>query len=373
MNYSQRHLELNARFKLGIDTHLDESNIDIRFFPFRSMQHTADGENISSNQSDDSIDENLSFEYPVFFPNGMQKMNKAILLLHGLNERNWSKYLTWAEYLCQETGKPVILFPIAFHMNRSPLTWCDPRSMGPVMDLRRKRNGKDRSLSFANVAFSERISENPLRFYKSGRQSVYDLAQLFENIKTGDHPLFEENTQIDIFAYSIGAFLAEITLMTNPKKLFSDSKLFIFCGGGIFRSMAGESRTIMDKRAFESLFNYYLNDFATDIKLESTRDKVFETFYSMISPERNQQERELFFKELGNRVKGISLVRDKVMPYVGVVEALGVDYAESHVAQLDFPFPYTHENPFPVSPESEKTIIDGAFTTIFSQAAQFLA
>jgi len=373
MNYSQRHLELNAQFQLGKDIHLDESNIDIRFFTFRSLQHQIVDENIKLNPVDANIDENLVFTYPIFFPHGKQRTSNAILLLHGLNERNWSKYLTWAEYLCESTGKPVILFPIAFHMNRSPQTWCNPRFMQPIMDLRRTRNGKDRSLSFANVAFSERISENPLRFYNSGRQSLYDLAQLFEDIKIGNHPLFNENTHIDIFAYSIGAFLAEITLMTNLHGLFSDSKLFVFCGGGVFRSMSGESRTIMDKKAYESLFNYYLNDFAGDIKFDITRDKVSETFYSMISQERNQHEREQFFNQLGNQVKGISLIRDKVMPYWGMSDAFGTDFAASRIAQLDFPFSYSHENPFPVGDLSEFDAVDNSFIHIFSEAAQFLA
>lgn len=376
MNYSQRQIELNAQFQLGIDTHLSGSDIDIRFCSFTSsaLGSFSDKELISP--EDKNIAENLSFTYPVFIVRETKQANKAILLLHGLNERNWSKYLTWAEYLCKETGKAVILFPIAFHMNRSPITWSNPRALQNLMDLRRKNNGEDRSLSFANVALSERICEKPSRFYSSGRQSINDLAQLFSDIKQGIHPLFTENTQIDIFSYSIGAFLSQITIMTNPEGLFSDSKLFMFCGGGIFSSMFGESRSIMDRSAFARLLQYYMTDFSKEVKPNSITDKIYDSFFSMITPDRKKTEREEFFKQLGNRIEGISLKKDKVIPYRGVVEALGTENAKSRISLLDFSFPYSHENPFPLGnrlKSEEVAEIDASFNRIFGQAAQFLA
>jgi hypothetical protein len=373
MNYSQRQIELNAQFQLGIDTHLSESNIDIRFCSFTSNTFGSliDPELIST--EDKHIRENMSFSYPVFMRKGSAPANKAILLLHGLNERNWSKYLTWAEYLCKETGKPVILFPIAFHMNRSPLNWSNPRALTSLMEMRRRNNGMDRSLSFANVALSERISENPKRFYSSGRQSINDLTQLFTEIKQGTHPFFSENTQVDIFSYSIGSFLSQITIMTNPDGLFSDSKLFMFCGGGIFSSMFGESRSIMDKSAFARLLQYYMNDFSSTVKPASLSDRIYESFFSMISPDKNKAEREDFFKQLGDRIEGISLEKDRVIPYRGVVEAMGNENASSRISLLDFSFPYSHENPFPIVNSSISSEINASFNQIFGRAAQFLA
>jgi hypothetical protein len=136
------------------------------------------------------------------------------------------------------------------------------------------------------VALSERITQAPYRFYSSGRQSVDDITQLVTDIKSGKHPLFCENTQVDVFAYSIGAFLSQIIFMTNPDNLFSDAKLFMFCGGSIFSNMFGQSRTIMDKQAFDRLFSYYLNDFTAQNEQDGC-DKAFHSFYSMIAPERN--------------------------------------------------------------------------------------
>jgi hypothetical protein len=373
MNYSQRYQELNSCFQLGVNTYLAESDTDIRFYSFQSQPLSVEKEKVLINTNDETIIENFSFAYPVFIPHKIKKANKAILLMHGLNERNWSKYLTWAEYLSQKTGKAVILFPIAFHMNRSPLAWSNPRALMPLMELRRKLNGDDRTLSFANVTLSSRISEKPIRFYSSGRQSMLDLTKLFSEVTSGKHPLFEKNTQIDIFSYSIGAFLSQITMMANPANLFTDSKLFMFCGGSIFSSMDGESRSIMDKPAFARLLNYYTADFEADIAENAIHDKGFESFSSMISPERNQAERENFFKRLGNKICGISLAKDSVIPYDGVVKAIGTQCAQKCIQLLDFAFPYTHENPFPTGTKQDKTAVDDSFSNIFSSAAEFLA
>ena len=373
MDYTQRYQELNDLFRLGVDTHLVKSNIDIRYFSFQSLNEEELFTKVAPDKIDEKINENKTFLYPVFMPGGVKKAEKAILLLHGLNERNWNKYLTWAEYLCSKTGKPVILFPIAFHMNRSPLSWTNPRSLLSILNLRRQQNAVDRSLSFANVALSERISEKPYRFYSSGRQSIRDLSNLFEQIKDGKQILFKENTQIDIFAYSIGAFLAEITMMTNPQTLFSDSKLFLFCGGGIFSSMVGQSRSIMDRKAFEILYDYYLNHFTKSEKSNTVIDRIFDSFYCMISSDRNQVEREHFFNQLDNKLKGISLENDKVMPYHGITEALGTNFAKNHFSQMNFSFPYTHENPFPVGANFDSKEVDNSFNKVFSDISDFLS
>ena len=104
-----------------------------------------------------------------------------------------------------------------------------------------------------------------MRFFKSGYQTVADIVRLASDIRNGKHPMIPRTRNINIFAYSIGAFLAEIIMMGNPDNLFSDSKLFIFCGGSVFSNMKGASKFIMDKRAFDRVYNYYLYDFEKTI------------------------------------------------------------------------------------------------------------
>ena len=224
MNYTERFGLLNTVFNCGVPTALPASASTIRFYDFRSEPKSYFNASGTENLFSDNVIENKSFTYPVFVPAGVEKSADVILLMHGLNERNWNKYLTWAEFLCNSTGKTVVLFPIAFHINRSPASWSDPRYLHAIYDLRKRRNANDRSLSLAHVALSERITQAPYRFYSSGRQSIDDITQLVTDIKSGNHPLFCENTKVDVFAYSIGAFLSQIIFMTNPGNLFSDAK-----------------------------------------------------------------------------------------------------------------------------------------------------
>jgi len=372
MNYNKRYQELESEFILGKHTQLSDSNISIQFFPFTSNSLFENNQLPNFSVFDDLVDENNHFEYPVFVYSKDRKYKKAILLLHGLNERYWSKYLTWAEYLCKKTGKPVILFPIAYHMNRSPMSWTNPRFLRSILESRRQKNGEDRSLSYANIAFSERISGNPGRFYTSGRQSVDDITVLLSNIKSGRHPLFEENTEVDVFAYSIGAFLSQILFMINPKNLFADSKLFLFCGGGVFSEMFGQSRSIMDKVAYEKLYNYYVDQFSVENETLFKKDKGWDAFNSMLNSSNNSNERFGFFQKMMSRMEGISLKRDKVIPYSGVVDALG-EVPVKRIELNDFDYEYSHENPFPVFKDNKSELVNDAFNKVFTKAAYFLA
>jgi hypothetical protein len=238
LKYLQRQKELLNHFRVGKNFQLEESGINIQTFAFESKAVASFYDGTDKNLlSDQNIPENKYFNYHVFVPMSTTKSDAFILLLHGLNEKNWDKYLIWAEYLALHTKKPVILFPIAFHINRAPSLWADPRSMKVVMDKLKTETGDHRSLSFVNAALSERLSEKPSRFYSSGRQTINDITQLTSGIKEGNHPLFNSGAKADIFAYSIGSFLSEILLMANPLNLFANSRLFVFCGGSIFIHM----------------------------------------------------------------------------------------------------------------------------------------
>ncbi len=210
--------------------------------------------------SDDTIEVNRHFSYPVIMPSSDYKPSGCIILLHGLNERHWEKYLGWADYLAAQTGKPVLLFPIAYHMNRAPVEWSEPRRMLNLVEQWKRISGDHRSLSTANAALSVRLSQDPTRFYTAGKQTGLDIVQLVRQIKSGQHPLFHSPAKVDIVAYSIGSFLAEIVLMAEEDKLFDDTRLFVFCGGSVFKHMSGDSRYIMDKGAFDTLLHYYCDE-----------------------------------------------------------------------------------------------------------------
>ena len=191
--------------------------------------------------------------------------------------------------------------------------------------------------------------------------------------------LFPVLGNFNVFAYSIGAFLAEIILMGNPDKLFSQSKLFMFCGGSVFSNMNGSSKLIMDSRAFDRVYSYYLYDFEETLTGNSPLVDFLHTsqigmaFRLMIDLGRLKTFRENILNKLRYQIHSISLLRDSVIPSKGIMSTLNNLNKKDIVDVWDFPYGYTHENPFPVfdNPLSKK--VDYWFERVFAEATLFLA
>jgi hypothetical protein len=375
MEYTKTFGELKSIFTIeNKEISIPCSNIKIHNIEFRSDIPI----NEFSNKTDTLISENHSFSYPVFAP-GNRESTKVILLLHGLNERSWVKYLVWAYYLAEYTDSYVILFPISFHINRSPLSWKDPREMVLFMKDRNSTLGEINMSSFANIAISNRLTEDPMRFFKSGYQTSSDIIKLLSGVRNGEHQVIPRTNNFNIFAYSIGAFLAEIMVMGNPEQLFTRTKLFIFCGGSVFSSMRGSSKLIMDSLAFDRVYNYYLYEFEKSLIGKSPLVDFLHTsqigmaFRSMIDLGRLKTFREKILNRLRDQIHSISLLKDSVIPCKGVISTLGNLNKKEIVDVWDFQYIYTHENPFPIFdfPLSKK--VDFWFEKVFAEASLFLA
>jgi hypothetical protein len=331
-------------------------------------------------RDDSSISENISFSYPIFIPEGIAS-RKVILLLHGLNERSWIKYLVWAYWLSQLTGSYVILFPISFHINRSPSSWIDPRKMQEFLKERNKDYGEITMSTFANAALSNRLTEEPMRFFNSGYQTAFDIVKLMNQIRNGNHSVIPEGSNVNIFAYSIGAFLAQILMMGNPDDLFSDTKLFMFCGGSVFSNMQGTSKLIMDSMAYNKIYSYYLNDFEKNINhknpfsefLRSTQ--IGMAFRSMIDLDRFRSFRENILAKLKDQICSIALKKDTVIPADGIIRTMTAMVRNKFkpVEVWDFPYQYSHENPFPVFNNQSHEEVDRCFERLITRAGLFLA
>jgi pimeloyl-ACP methyl ester carboxylesterase len=251
--------------------------------------------------------------------------------------------------------------------------------MMPLLNQRQKAI-KLSDLTFANVALSERLTENPLRFFRSGRQSAEDIVDLLQTIKQGKHQLFEPNTQVDFFAYSIGAFLAQILFLANPKSLLSSSKLFLFCGGARFSEMFGTSRLIMDSQAFISLRKYYLGDFLKELKSNSPfseyimKSQLGHAFQAMLAPDNLKSFREDMLQKLSNQVRVIALKKDKVIPakFIRSTFACIKHKVKGIVEVFDFPYDYSHEMPFPILNSPNNLQVDQSFERVFNSAVEFL-
>jgi hypothetical protein len=304
----------------------------------------------------------------VFAPDRKSRHDRAIILLHGLNERSWDKYLPWAEYLAETTGEAVVLFPLAFHMNRTPVQWCDPRMAMPLVHERRKKMSDLQNSTFANVVLSTRISQEPLRFYLSGLETLHNIVQLVREIRGGEHSFFKPDAAVNIFAYSVGALLSQVLLLANPGELFSATRLFMFCGGAVFSDMNGDARDILDREANTRLHDYYAHTFLRDIMHDSP---VGEAFTMMLGADMLKEQRESFFQRACHRIRAISLRKDTVVPTGGIIKALGVA-AGKILSELDFPFLYSHQIPFPSDKPIDASLLNRAFDSVLRPAAAFL-
>jgi len=381
MDYTASHKILGNILKPGIaDLTLPDLNLIIRQFDFISRPPVIESETeqLTTPESsplrldDEHIQENLMFSYPVIFPGNKQKYERAIILLHGLNERSWTKYLPWAHRLAEELQRPVILFPISFHINRSPASWSNPRLMSAMLPGTRMRNRRNHSASFVNLALSIRLSDKPLRFFTSGRQSLDDLQQLVTGIQAGTHPYFSKGTGIDFFAYSIGAFLSQITMLTYGDSLLSDARLFMFCGGAPFNRMNGVSKLIMDEEAFQRLRFFYLRQFEREIRSKGPLAELTgkqlsgQAFRAMLDGKLFSNWRKDRFQSMEDRIRAVGLKKDGVIPPSGMAEMLSSRQSET----IDFPFQYSHENPFPILGNPGE--VDESFDLVFNRAVSFL-
>jgi len=251
--------------------------------------------------------------------------------------------------------------------------------MATFMNNRYQETGDSAMLSFANAALSSRLSKDPMRFFNSGYQTAIDLIDLLIKIRDGRHEVIPAGCNLNIFAYSIGAFLGGILMLANPEKLFSNTKIFMFCGGSVFSGMNGRSKLIMDNHAFNEVFSFYLSKFE---KSTTSEDKTFNdmpysqlflAFRSMIDRKVLRSFRENRLKKMRDQISAVTLAKDTVIPAVSIIETLKATGVKHTVSVRDFQFPYSHETPFPILKTELSAEVDRSFDTVFSEASVFLS
>jgi hypothetical protein len=188
-----------------------------------------------------------------------------------------------------------------------------------------------------------------------------------------------KDVQVDFFAYSIGAFLAEILFLTNEDEVFNDSRLFIFCGGPTLNKMYAGSKYILNSEANLAMYAYYLEHLEHELKSDkrlahylSEAHPVGIYFRSMLDFNKLTELREKRFKELHKQISVVALRKDKVAPplevsntFKGVENNIGIK-----VRVLDFPYEYDHVTPFPLKKDSESEV-DKAFRKVIKTAVKF--
>lgn len=356
------------------------NNDDYEYMPGCQHEYEPDIIQEMLNKKDAEIMENIKFRYHIISPRKEEKAKEIIFLFHGLNEKNWNKYLPWAKYLVDKTKKTIVLFPIAFHMNRAPRAWSDIREMYAISQQRKKRHPDILHSSLSNVAISTRLHNKPQRFIWSGLQTYYDIIDFIEGFKAGNHPLIHPDASIDIVSYSIGSFLSEILMMTNKNGYFSNSKFIAFCGGAVFNRLSPVSKFILDSEANVSLYSYVVEHLESHMK----RDEVLRhylggshlegvNFRGMLSYKTLTKYREDIFKQMSDRIYAVALAQDSVVPPYEVINTLQGTMRDIPIKidVLDYPYKYKHEDPFPalVSIQDE---VDKQFNKTLGMIANFL-
>ena len=234
-------------------------------------------------------------------------------------------------------------------------------------------------LSFANTALSSRLSKDPMRFFNSGYQTAIDLIDLLIKIRDGRHEIIPAGCSLNIFAYSIGAFLGKILMLANPEALFSDSKIFMFCGGSFFSGMNGRSKLIMDNHSFNEVFDFYLSKFEETVAGENKMLNDMRycqlgiAFRSMLDKKRFSGYREKRVMQMRDQLKAVALAKDIIIPAESIIKTLKAKGCKHIVSVKDFQFSYSHETPFPILKTALSTEVDRSFDSVFSEASVFLS
>jgi hypothetical protein len=82
--------------------------------------------------------------------------------------------------------------------------------------------------------------------------------------------------------------------------------------------------------------------------------------------------RENMFRKLKDQIKCTILSKDTVIPPAGVIETLNETRKKDVVSILDFNYPYSHENPFPIFNNPLSNEVDRSFDLVFEEAGAFL-
>lgn len=402
MHYQQLYQLLQSKFNRGGGL-VEEVNIRIKSYDFLSAGYrvlpgkekycchwhqktfTEQPESLNLYQDhplkikDTEIKENRAFPYYVVYPEGKSTCKGVILLFHGLNEKKWDKYLPWATELVNKTGKAVLLFPIAFHMDRAPKSWSSIKEMNSVATLRQQKCPAYSNISFINTAVSIRLANRPERLFWSGLQTYMDIISLVKRIKRGQLEGIDKDATIDFFGYSIGAFLSLIMLMANPRNFFEKTRVFAFCGGATLDRTFPISKYILDSYGGQMLNSYFseqlYNDFRSNPRLAHYMNKhTGENFFKlMLHYNHYKSERQTQITKVADRILAVPLMKDSIVPPVEVLTTLQGDFRNipTRVEPMDFDYPYDHVHPFSLM-DKYKNQTNQSFQEMISKAADFL-
>ncbi len=296
---------------------------------YRCSEHGIEfpAEPVQQAPADHLVDENIHFRYPLVREHGSgqprTRYDRAVLILHGLNERSFTKYIPWAYQLWEGLKVPVILFPLSFHITRVHPSWLHEQRGNYTQ---RSRIPGNNNLHRFNAVISDRLGSHPERLFWGAIQSYWDIVHLASEIRAGRHPHFTPGARIDVLGFSAGGFVALALLLENSLGLFSQSRGVLFSTCAAMRDISLSSYLIVDQAAENALMNLYVK---SREKFANTRlmhwfdhhpeGKWFRAFCGLM-PERTRLNARL--TEIAPRVMGIVNTNDQIVPAGAIFNTL---------------------------------------------------
>jgi len=319
------------KFSSGNDRYLIGHN------SYRCEEHDEhfEGEPVEEGESDEKIEENKTFRYLLMrecpSSDPPRQHNRVTILLHGLNERTFLKYMPWAYHIWRSSETPVVLFPLSFSINRVLRDWA--REVRSTYQRRQALPNNERSHRF-NATISERLEPRPERFFWGAIQSYWDIVDFVRQIRGGKHEQlkkhFTQDAQVNFLGYSSGGYLALALLAINHEELFSESRASLFASCVEMDELRPASPYVVDGRAELFLRTLYVNRFG---ELPNERMKHWLNHHpearwlsSFAGKPPDRAQREAHLRVLAPRIFGIANTNDQVMPRGAMLNGLqGID------------------------------------------------
>jgi predicted esterase len=308
---------------------------------------------------DHLIKENAAFRYLLVRDDGARRQQRAVILLHGLNERSFSKYISWAYQLWAALRAPVVLFPLSFHINRVNPSWM----LDQQQDFaRRKALEGNQNVHRFNAVMSDRLGTHPERFFWGGLQSYWDLVEFARLVREGKHPHISPDARLNFLGFSAGGFVALDAVVENHEGLFDGSRLALFATCAAMRDVNVSSFLIVDQMAEVALMNLYVkhmdklrNDRLRHWMEEHPEGRWLNAFCGL-KPDRAALEVRL--SQCAARILGIANTNDQVFPPGAMYNALQGVHRDIPVQMRELDLGI-HENPFssPGYDQRDRTMI----------------
>lgn len=318
--------------------------------------------------SDKDILENNKFRFPLMrkcsASEELQKHDRVTIVLHGLNEGGFLKYLPWAYGIMLGIDAPVAIFPFTFTINRAARQWGNDRGTN-YLPSRRGIPGNG-NISEFNAIISERLDAHPERFFWGAIQSYWDLVDLVRQIRQPEQHLAPDgslpfiaqqiapNARIDFLGFSSGGYLALALLAVNHEGLFSNSRACLFATCAEMRSLGAGSPFTLDRVVQNTVRKFYVDYMATQpndrirhwISDPDHQEGVWLGSFGGLAPDRTQRLERL--REIAPQLLAIANSNDRVMPPGAMLDALQGKERDTGVMvkNLDLGI---HEHPFCLS------------------------